>query len=53
MPARKHKSNERQLSLFVVEEHPLFDEIRQMKLEEMTPLAAMQELSRIREQLDR
>jgi len=53
MPARQRKSNERQLSLFVVEEHPLFDEIRQMKLDEMTPLAAMQELSRIREQLDR
>ena len=52
VPARKHKSNERQLQLFIAEEHPLFDEIRQLKIDEMTPLGALQELNRIREQLD-
>lgn len=52
VPARKRKSNERQLSLFIAEEHPLFDEIRQLKIDEMTPLGALQELNRIREQLD-
>ena len=50
-PAKK--GNDRQLSLFVVEEHPVFDEIRQLKIEEMTPLAALEELSRIRDELNK
>jgi DNA mismatch repair protein MutS len=50
---KKRKSDARQLSLFVVEDHPVFDEIRKLRIEEMTPLAALQELNRIRTQLDR
>ncbi|MDA1164538.1 MAG: DNA mismatch repair protein MutS [Planctomycetota bacterium] len=46
------KSKDRQLSLFVVEEHPVFDEIRQLKIEEMTPLAALAELNRLRDKLN-
>ena len=40
-----------QLSLFAPEEHPVLDEIRRMEVDRMTPLAALQELHRIREQL--
>lgn len=40
-----------QLSLFDAEEHPILDEIRQLKLNELTPMAALQELHRLREQL--
>ena len=50
-PARK--DNARQLSLFVVEDHPVFDEIRQLRIEEMTPLAALEELNRIRDELNK
>jgi DNA mismatch repair protein MutS len=50
-PAKK--GNDRQLSLFVVDEHPVFDEIRQLKIEEMTPLAALEELSRLRDELNK
>ncbi len=50
-PARK--DNARQLSLFVLEEHPVFDEIRQLKIEEMTPLAALEELNRLRDELNK
>ncbi len=52
MPARStRRSTERQLSLFAAEPHPLLDEIRQMNLDQMTPLAALEELHRIRESL--
>lgn len=53
VPKRTKKSKEKQLSLFVVEEHPVFDEIRKLKIEEMTPLAALEELNRLRNKLDR
>ena len=53
VPKRTKKSNEKQLSLFVVEEHPVFDEIRNLKIDEMTPLAALEELNRLRNELDR
>ena len=53
VPARRKKGGEKQLSLFVVEEHPVFDEIRNLKIDEMTPLAALEELNRIRQQLKR
>ena len=51
VPKRKKKSSEKQLSLFVVEEHPVFDEIRNLKIDEMTPLAALEELNRLRNRL--
>ena len=53
VPAREKKGGAKQLSLFVVEEHPVFDEIRNLKIDEMTPLAALEELNRIREELKR
>ena len=53
IPARKkNSSNERQLSLFGPENHPLLDEIKGMNLDSMTPLEAMQELHRLRQQLN-
>ncbi|MFP6763016.1 MAG: DNA mismatch repair protein MutS [Planctomycetaceae bacterium] len=51
VPARQNSSGAQQLSLFGVQEHPVFDEIRNLKIDEMTPLAALEELNRIREEL--
>ena len=51
VPARPTTSKHKQLSLFVVEEHPVMDEIRKLKIDEMTPLAALEELNRLRESL--
>lgn len=52
LPERKTKRrNERQLALFEEEEHPVIDELRQMNVNEMTPIAALQELHRLREKL--
>lgn len=52
VPARRtQKKRELQLSLFEAEEHPIIDELRQMKVDEMTPIAALQELHRLRERL--
>lgn len=53
VPPRRKKGGKKQLSLFVVEEHPVFDEIRKLKIDEMTPLAALEELNRIRRELSR
>jgi DNA mismatch repair protein MutS len=39
---KKLKANDLQLTLFAAPEHPLVDELRQLKLEETTPLAALQ-----------
>ena len=44
-------SNEKQLALFEEEEHPIIDELRQLNVNEMTPMAALQELHRLRERL--
>lgn len=52
VPARRtQKKRELQLSLFEAEEHPIIDELRQMKVDEMTPIAALRELHRLRERL--
>ena len=48
---RTRKKVEKQLALFEEEEHPIIDELRQMNVNEMTPLAALQELHRLREKL--
>ncbi|SFI45253.1 DNA mismatch repair protein MutS [Planctomicrobium piriforme] len=50
IPARK-RQNSRQLSLFVEPEHPLLDELRDMKLDELTPLAALQALHKLQGKL--
>ena len=52
IPARPtRRSAQRQLSLFSPEDHPLLDEIRQLDLDQMSPFAALQELHRLREEL--
>jgi len=52
VPERKTRNkSERQLALFVEEEHPVIDELRQLNVDEMTPLAALQELHRLRSRL--
>ena len=46
------KRNSRQLQLFVDEpEHPLLDELRGLNIDELSPIAALQELHRIKGQL--
>ncbi|QDT28132.1 DNA mismatch repair protein MutS [Gimesia panareensis] len=53
IPPRKQKqSTHQQLSLFGNTPHPVLDEIRDLNVDEMTPLAALEELYRIREQLN-
>ena len=48
---RTQKKREQQLSLFEPTEHPILGELRQLNVNDMTPLAALQELHRLREQL--
>jgi DNA mismatch repair protein MutS len=48
---RTRKSSTKQLSLFGGDRHPLLDEIRGLNLDEMTPIAALQELHRLRKAL--
>lgn len=52
IPARRtQQKSSRQLTLFEPPPHPLLDELRQMKLDELTPLAALQELHRLQQRL--
>ena len=52
IPIRQtQKKREIQLALFSDEEHPVVDELRQINIDEMTPLAALQELHRLRQQV--
>ena len=51
IPRRDTGTEPRQLSLFGSELHPLLDDIRQMDLDQMTPLSALAELHRLRDQL--
>ncbi|MCA9025521.1 MAG: DNA mismatch repair protein MutS [Planctomycetaceae bacterium] len=52
IPARETtRDGARQLSLFGPEHHPLVDELKDLNLDNMTPLQAMQELARLREQV--
>lgn len=48
---RTQRKREQQLSLFAAEEHPILGEIRQLNINDMTPVAALQELHRLRQQL--
>ncbi len=51
VPVRTTNRSEQQLSLFEIQEHPVLDEIRQLDLDQMTPLAALEKLNRIRSDL--
>ncbi|WP_397568459.1 DNA mismatch repair protein MutS [Schlesneria sp. T3-172] len=52
VPERRTKRKmERQLALFEEEEHPIIDKLRQLNVDEMTPMAALQELHRLHSQL--
>lgn len=50
-PRPQRTSSQQQLSLFGNAPHPVLDEIRDLNVDELTPLAALEELYRIREQL--
>ena len=50
VPARPTKSKHRQLSLFIADEHPLLGELRNLKLDDMTPMLALQMLGQLKEQ---
>lgn len=50
IPIREPKHS-RQLSLFDHEPHPLIDELKGLNLDAMTPLAALQELHRMKSQI--
>ena len=52
VPARKTRGGDRQKSLFA-EAHPVVDRLRELDLDGMTPIAALQELHRLREQAGR
>ena len=49
-PRSTRKQKNRQLSLFH-DQHPLLDELRDLKIEELTPLEALEELHRMRQKL--
>ena len=52
VPERPTKQKrEQQRTLFAPEEHPVMDELRHLDLNNLTPLAALQELHRLRERL--
>jgi len=51
IPRRETRQSHRQLSLFEPEEHPVLDQIRQLDIDDMTPLAALEELNRIRDEI--
>jgi DNA mismatch repair protein MutS len=54
VPARStRQSGDRQLSLFGGEPHPVLEQLRALDVDQLTPLAALQELNRIREELRR
>ncbi len=45
------QKREQQRTLFAPEEHPIMDELRHLDLNNLTPLAALQELNRLKERL--
>lgn len=52
VPERQtRKKREQQLSLFESAEHPILGELRQLNVNEMSPMAALQELHRLHEKL--
>ena len=53
IPRRRTNPKHRQLSLFGVEPHPLLDTIRDMDINTMTPLAALEKLQQMKDELRR
>jgi DNA mismatch repair protein MutS len=51
IPQRKKQSKDKQLSLFAPEPHPVVEELKALNLDELTPLAALQELHRLRKRI--
>lgn len=51
VPQRRTRKDDRQKSLFEEPPHPVLDRLRELDLDGMTPLSALQELHRLREQL--
>ena len=51
IPRRHTDRNNRQLSLFGVEPHPMLDSIRDMDINTMTPLAALEKLQQMKDEL--
>lgn len=49
-PRKTQRKRELQLSLFA-EDHPILDELRKMNLDGLSPMAALQELHRLRDKL--
>ncbi len=49
---KRPKKNSRQLRLFDIEPHPVLGELKGLNLDEMTPLAALQELHRMKGKID-
>ncbi|QDT35822.1 DNA mismatch repair protein MutS [Stratiformator vulcanicus] len=50
-PGPKRTRKEKQIPLFATEEHPMISHLRELDVDAMTPLEALQEIARIRERL--
>ncbi|MCA9035433.1 MAG: DNA mismatch repair protein MutS [Planctomycetaceae bacterium] len=50
-PRETRRQRSRQRSLFDMPEDPILDEIRQLEVDNLTPIQALQELARLRQQL--
>lgn len=50
-PRETKRQRSRQRSLFEMPEDPILDEIRQLEVDNLTPIQALQELARLRQQL--
>lgn len=50
-PRATRRSAHKQLRLFPAEEHPLLDSLRQLDVDQLTPLQALQKLHQLREEL--
>jgi hypothetical protein len=50
---KKKRQGDLQLTLFGAYDHPLLDKIRALKVDELTPLAALQVISQWQQELER
>jgi DNA mismatch repair protein MutS len=51
IPPRKTRADRRQLQLFAPPPHPVIEDLKTLDLNQLTPLAALQELARMKQQL--
>ncbi|MFV0444062.1 MAG: DNA mismatch repair protein MutS [Planctomycetaceae bacterium] len=51
IPPRKTRAQRRQLQLFEPPPHPVIEELKSLNLDQLTPLAALQELAKIKQKL--